>query len=77
MTCRAAIAILGDYLEEALDAEAARRLERHAAGCGECAVYPNTYEKTRALAALVIRVDMPEGTRVRVRERLHSLLRAT
>jgi RNA polymerase sigma-70 factor (ECF subfamily) len=67
MTCREAIEVLVDYLEQSLDAEVCAELERHLADCAPCRAYLATYQKTRALGAEAQREEMPEEMRVRLR----------
>jgi anti-sigma factor RsiW len=76
MTCREAIDLLGDYLEQSLTAEAVTALEAHLADCAPCRAYLATYAKTRAIGAEAQRVEMPEEMKARLRrfliERLES-----
>ncbi|HXH83253.1 MAG TPA: zf-HC2 domain-containing protein [Candidatus Tectomicrobia bacterium] len=75
MTCREAIAVIGDYLESALGDEILRDLERHLRDCQPCVAYLNTYRRTRDLAADANRVEMPDEMRQRIREFLLAHLR--
>lgn len=49
MTCRDAIALLGEYLEAPLGASAGTEIEAHLRGCAECQAYLNTYRRTSEL----------------------------
>ena len=49
MTCRDAIAVLGDYLETALGPSAGTEIEAHLRDCDECQAYLNTYRRTSEL----------------------------
>ena len=67
MTCRDAIAVLADYLEQGLDPETVAALERHLADCVPCRAYLATYTKTRTIGAETQRVEMPEEMKARLR----------
>jgi anti-sigma factor RsiW len=67
MTCRDAIAVLADYLDQALAADALAELERHLADCAPCRAYLATYDKTRVIGAEAQRVAMPEEMKTRLR----------
>ena len=75
MTCKDAIAILADYLEATLTPELLEELEQHLRDCGPCRAYLATYKKTKALAADVSRVEMPEEMKQQLREFLLAQLR--
>jgi hypothetical protein len=75
VTCRDAIAMLGDYLEAVLGEDVLRRLEDYLRDCAPCVAYLNTYRRTREMAAEVNRIEMPEEMRGRLREFLLSHLR--
>jgi anti-sigma factor RsiW len=77
MTCRDAIDLLADYLESTLSPDAAGRLEAHLADCQPCQAYLNTYRRTRDVARVVGRVEMPEEMRARLRAFLVERLRDT
>lgn len=68
MTCKEAIGILAEYLDETLTPGALERLEAHLAECVECRAYFATYRTTRALAADASRVEMPAEMKRRLRE---------
>ena len=70
MTCKEAIDVLGDYLEETLSEELARELERHLVDCAPCRAYLSTYRKTRELTGKAGRATMPEE----MKNRLHRFL---
>jgi len=70
LTCREAIALMGDYLEAVLGNDVVAALERHLQDCPACLAYLNTYRKTRDLAGAAGRVAMPDE----VKERLRRLL---
>jgi anti-sigma factor RsiW len=73
LTCEGAIALLSDYLEAVLTAEALAELERHLAACPPCVAYLNTFRRTREVATAAGRVEMPEEMKVRLREVLRQL----
>jgi hypothetical protein len=75
MTCQDAIALLGEYLEMALGADALADLERHLAGCAPCVAYLNTYRATRQVAAAAARVEMPDEMKARLKSFLIDRLR--
>jgi len=70
MTCKEAIDVLGDYLEETLATDLAEELERHLGDCSPCRAYLNTYRKTRELTGKAGRAPMPDE----MKERLHRFL---
>jgi len=70
MTCKEAIDVLGDYLEETLADELVQELERHLDDCAPCRAYLSTYRKTRELTGRAGRVPMPEE----MKKRLHRFL---
>jgi anti-sigma factor RsiW len=74
MTCRDAIDLLIDYLDQALTPEVAAVLERHLVGCEPCRAYLATYRRTRALGAQAARVEMPGEMKARLREFLLARL---
>jgi anti-sigma factor (TIGR02949 family) len=76
MTCREAIAVLGEYLDAALGPDVATELEEHLRDCPACVAYLNTYRRTREVAAGAIGVAMPEEMKARVRRFLLARLHA-
>ena len=72
MTCREAIEVLAEFLEQSLPPDVAEALERHLADCAPCRAYLATYDKTRGLIGLVGRRDMPEELRSRLRTFLYT-----
>jgi predicted anti-sigma-YlaC factor YlaD len=67
MTCKEAIAVLGDYLEQTLSSGGGRELEEHLRDCAPCRAYLNTYARTRQVAAGAGRIEMPPELRARLR----------
>ena len=67
MTCRDAIALLGDFLGKELGPRDRARLALHLAGCRPCRAYLRTYRKTARIAASAATVDMPEAMKRRLR----------
>jgi anti-sigma factor RsiW len=67
MTCKEAIDVLGDYLEQTLAAELADELEGHLRDCAPCRAYLSTYRKTSELTREAGRVPMPEEMKQRLR----------
>jgi hypothetical protein len=74
LTCRELIALLADYLEEALDPDIVADLERHLQDCAPCLAYLRTYERTRRLTGEVTRVEMPDELKNRLRALLLARL---
>ncbi len=76
MTCRDAIDIVAEFLDQTLTPDAVEELESHLRDCEPCRAYLNTYRKTRGLVGEAGRVDMPEELKARLRrfllERLGS-----
>lgn len=67
MTCRDAIALLGDFLGKELGPRERARLAFHLAGCRPCRAYLRTYRKTARLAAGAATADMPDEMKRRLR----------
>ena len=67
MTCRDAIAILGDFLANELGPKDRARLALHLAGCKPCRAYLRTYRRTRRLANRAGAVEMPAEMKRRLR----------
>jgi anti-sigma factor RsiW len=74
MTCRAAIAAIGDYLEAELTPPRLDELEAHLADCAPCRAYLDTYRRTRDATAREARVEMPDEMKRRLRAFLLGLL---
>jgi anti-sigma factor (TIGR02949 family) len=68
MTCREAIDVLADFLDQLLSPEMAEQLEAHLRDCRPCVAYLNTYRETRALVGKAGRVEMPEELKARLRQ---------
>ncbi len=66
MTCREAIDVLADFLDQTLTVELAVQLEEHLRDCPPCRAYLNTYRKTRELTGQTGRVEMPEEMKRRL-----------
>ena len=75
MTCRDAIDVLADFLDDLLTPELARELEAHLRDCRPCRAYLNTYRRTRRLVAQEGRVEMPAELKTRLRRFLIEKLR--
>ena len=73
MTCKDAIDIIADFLDQTLASTAVDELEAHLRDCEPCRAYLNTYQRTKALTAETERVAMPEEMKDRLRQ---FLLRA-
>ncbi|HET7874397.1 MAG TPA: zf-HC2 domain-containing protein [Methylomirabilota bacterium] len=67
MTCKEAIGVLADYLEQSLTPEMAEALEGHLKNCRPCVAYLNTYKRTRELARRAGSAEMPPEMRRRLR----------
>lgn len=67
MTCRDAIALLGDFLGKELGPKDRARLALHLAGCRPCRAYLRTYRKTAGLAARAADAEMPAEMKQRLR----------
>ena len=67
MTCRDAIEVLADFLEQTLPGDIAEMLDEHLGDCPPCRAYLKTYDKTRGLVGLVGREDMPPEMKTRLR----------
>ncbi len=75
MTCKEAIDVLGDFIEESLAPEVAAELEAHLRDCGPCRAYLSTYRKTRELTSKVGREPMPDELKERLRRFLLDRLK--
>jgi len=76
MTCRDAIDVIADFLDQTLSRQAGEALEAHLRDCAPCLAYLNTYRKTRALVGQEGRIEMPEELRGRLRRFLLNQLGA-
>jgi anti-sigma factor RsiW len=72
MTCREAIDVIADFLDQVLSPQALGELERHLADCEPCRAYLNTYRATRALTGRAGQVEMPPEMRQRLRRFLRD-----
>jgi len=70
MTCKDAIDILADFLDQTLTPNAVERLEAHLRDCVPCRAYLSTYRKTRGLVSEAGRVEMPAELKSRLRDLL-------
>ena len=70
MTCREAIEVMGEFLDQTLSPDGLEALEGHLRDCAPCRAYMATYRKTRGLVGQAGQVDMP----VEMRERLRRFL---
>jgi len=68
MTCREAIDVLADYLDQILSSQMASQLESHLRDCQPCVAYVATYRKTRELVGKTGHVEMPEELKTRLRQ---------
>jgi len=76
MTCRDAIDVLAEFLDQTLSREAAEDLEAHLRDCAPCRAYLSTYRATRGLVGKAGRVEMPAELRTRLRRFLIGQLGA-
>jgi len=76
MTCKDAIDIIADFLDQTLASDAIEELEAHLRDCEPCRAYLNTYRKTRGLVGEAGRVEMPEELKARLRRFLQGQLGA-
>jgi len=67
LTCKDAIEILADFLDQTLASDVAARLTQHLKDCPPCVAYLKTYRKTRELVGRAGRVEMPAELRARLR----------
>jgi anti-sigma factor RsiW len=76
MTCRDAIDVLAEFLDQTLSREAGEALEAHLRDCAPCRAYLSTYRATRGLVGEAGRVEMPAELRTRLRQFLIDQLGA-
>ncbi len=76
MTCRDAIDVIGEFLDQILSPEAIQKLEAHLSDCAPCRAYLNTYRATRGLVGQAGRAEMPPDLRERLRQFLLDQLGA-
>jgi anti-sigma factor (TIGR02949 family) len=76
MTCRDAIDVLAEFLDQTLSREAGEALETHFRDCPPCLAYLSTYRATRELVGKSGRVEMPPEVRARLRRFLIEQLGA-
>ena len=75
MTCKDAIGVLADFLEQTLSPELLAELEHHLADCGPCRAYLETYRKTVELTGRAEHAEMPAEMKARLRSLLLDELR--
>ena len=68
MTCRDAIEMIANFLDQSLAPGEVEHLERHLRNCRACRAYLNTYRKTRRLVGNAGRVEMPDEVKSRLRQ---------
>jgi predicted anti-sigma-YlaC factor YlaD len=68
MTCKDAIAVLADFLEQALPSDVGDELDAHLRDCAPCRAYLNTYRRTRGLVGGMGHVQMPAELKSRLRQ---------
>jgi anti-sigma factor (TIGR02949 family) len=67
MTCKDAIDIIADFLDQTLASDAVEKLEAHLRDCEPCRAYLSTYRTTRGLVSATGRVEMPSELKARLR----------
>lgn len=70
MTCREAVALLADFLDQTLPADSGETLHAHLADCEPCRAYLKTYARTRGMVGAAGRVEMPAEMKARLRQYL-------
>jgi len=75
MTCREAIGVLAEFLEQSLTPETLAEFERHLADCAPCRAYLETYRRTVALTGRAEDLEMPAEMKARLRSLLLEQLR--
>ena len=60
LSCRELVALLTDYLDDALPAPARARVEAHLATCPDCATYLEQLRTTIAVVGRLHEEDVPE-----------------
>ena len=68
LTCQEVVALLTDYLEEALADEERRRVEEHLATCDGCTAYLETLRETMRLTGMLTEEQIPDEQRRRLLE---------
>ena len=76
MTCRDAIDVLAEFLDQTLSHEAGEALDDHFRDCPPCQAYLRTYRATRGLVGEQGRAEMPPEVRARLRRFLIDQLGA-
>jgi anti-sigma factor (TIGR02949 family) len=76
MTCRDAIDVIADFLEQTLTSSALEELEAHLRECEPCRAHLNTYRKTRTLVGVAGQAEMPAELKTRLRRFLIEQLGA-
>lgn len=66
LTCREAIALLTDYVEDALPAGERRRVEAHLATCDGCTTYLEQVRETIRLTGMLTEEQIPDGEKQRL-----------
>lgn len=61
MNCRDGAALLMDYLEDALPADARAAIDGHIAGCPRCVAFVRAYRETPRILRDATAMEIPEG----------------
>ena len=67
MACARIVALLSEYLDGRLPADAQRDLEAHLGGCSECTTFVQSFRSTVTLLRSLTDDDLPEELRVRLK----------
>jgi anti-sigma factor RsiW len=70
MSCRSTLALLGDFVEGAISADADALVRAHLSDCPRCVEFLASYRATGRILAEATDVDVPAEVEARLRARL-------
>jgi RNA polymerase sigma-70 factor (ECF subfamily) len=73
--CKKMFALLSEYLDMELPADACKEMDAHIAGCGPCAAFTESLRKAIELCRKYQPKELPEPIARDAREKLHEVYR--
>jgi anti-sigma factor RsiW len=70
MSCQSTVALLGDFVDGAISAEADATVRTHLSGCPRCVELLASYRAVARILAAATEVDVPAEVEARLRARL-------
>ena len=70
MNCKEIIDKMSEYIDGETDLELCTLIRSHIESCPSCRIFFQSFEKNIQICKELLKVDVPEETRVRLRQRL-------